>query len=506
MKKLVIILSLLLSGLSLSAQKDTIFQRTYGGIQNDVCNQIKSTYDGGYIMIGTTNSCGAGANDFYAVKIDSLGNPQWTHTYGGPLNDEGYAVAPTFDHGYAFLGWSDNNISNGYDVELVRTDAAGNVLWQKYYGGSDWDFGYGIQQTADSGFVLVGQTYSYGAGNGDVYVIRTDKNGDTIWTRVIGGTGYDIANSVCITRDSLYAIAGATTSFGKGDTNLYFLVLDDKGNIVKDTTYGCTNNHVAYSIEPYVNKGYVVTGYTDSIIPGKPDIYLLFFDSNAVPFYQHIDSWPKGYDIGHDAAECVDGDMICAASSNTDGNGTSALLAMRAAYGGWWLSSEFEGGTLDQQGNSCAVGLNNNVVFAGATDSPGYTFGDWDFYFIRYKDDADIIPDDTAHVYHMFNQFLDTCKLTGIDEQQADEPMVKVFPNPVTSIATVIVQGGVDNKYWFNLYDVTGKRVIDNIEFKSSGHNQATVHFSKGTLQPGEYLYKVIDRNEKTATGKIIVQ
>ncbi len=109
------------------------------------------------------------------------------------------------------------------DAYLIKTDSLGKLQWQRTYGGTDWDFGYSLKQTADEGFLVGGQTYSYGSGNGDAWLIRTNKNGDTLWTHTYGGSGYDVANAVLNEGDSLYLIAGATTSFGKGYTSMLFI-------------------------------------------------------------------------------------------------------------------------------------------------------------------------------------------------------------------------------------------------------------------------------------------
>src|SRR5579863_6156484 len=110
---------------------DTAYIYTYGGIQDDVCNQIKPTDDGGYIMIGTSNSFGCGNTDFYVVKIDSLGNHKWSKTFGGDENEEGFSVTQTFEHGYVFMGFTDSYGAGGYDVYLVKTDSMGNFQWQR---------------------------------------------------------------------------------------------------------------------------------------------------------------------------------------------------------------------------------------------------------------------------------------------------------------------------------------------------------------------------------------
>jgi len=138
----------------------------------------------------------------------------WTRTYGGSSYDWGQSVQQTSDGGFVVAGYTSSFGAGGYDAYLIRTDANGDTLWTRTYGGSGHDYGYSVQQTADSGFVVAGYTYSFGAGSRDVYLIRTDATGDTLWTRTYGGEDEDIGRSVQQTSDGGFVVAGYTYSFG----------------------------------------------------------------------------------------------------------------------------------------------------------------------------------------------------------------------------------------------------------------------------------------------------
>ena len=509
-KKVLIVLCFLVPGLRLMAQ-NTAYYYSYGGIQNDVCYQVRATYDSGYIMIGTTNSWGAGANDFYAIKVDSAGKKQWSKTYGGPLDEEGYSVVQTFDSGYAFVGWTDSYGAGGYDAWLVKTDKLGNVQWQKAYGGSNWDFGYSVKQTTDSGFILCGLTYSYGAGNGDVYIVKTDKNGDTLWTRAVGGAGYDIGNSVCISNDSIYFVVGQTTSFGIADSSMYFIKINNKGTVEKDTTFGWKGDYAAYGINNTKKLAdyFLVVGYTDSN-GGVPYPDHMIIDTNLRFKWEMTLPYPHGY--SRDINECKDGSLICAATSDFGGYGGYDMVTLNLNYIPtspfylWWQNGPFEGGVQDEQGNSCDLNYGNgNCVFAGATDSYVYSAGLDDFFLVRYKGCSSIQPDGTMN--HVYTQYKDSLPITvGINEPAAEVLMAKVFPDPVTDIGTIVLQDADVKKACFNLYNTLGQCVISNLAMKSAGHGQMMAHFTKAGLQPGIYFYSVNTDGNKEATGKIIVQ
>ena len=160
------------------------WERTYGGSSGDTGYCVRQTSDGGYIIVGYTQSFGVGEKDVYLIKIDSLGNTTWTRTYGGIYDDYCFSVAQTFDGGYIIAGWTKSfgiGIPDFANVYLLRLHSEGDTIWTRTYGGSLHDFANSVAQTSDSGFVVAGGTISFGWQS--LYVIRLNSDGDTIWTR-----------------------------------------------------------------------------------------------------------------------------------------------------------------------------------------------------------------------------------------------------------------------------------------------------------------------------------
>lgn len=489
-----------------SAQNDTAYIYSYGGIWSDNFSAIQPSADGGYIMIGTSNSFGCGNTDMYVVKTDSLCRHVWSRTYGGYVNEEGYSVATTYDHGFAFLGFTDSYGNGGYDVFLVRTDSVGNIKWEKTYGGSDWDFGYSIKETpADSGFIICGTTYSYGKGNGDVYVIKTNKFGDTLWTKAIGGSGYDAGNSVCLVNDSLYAIAGETSSFGKGDTDVYVMLLNEKGDVKRDTTYGSLNNDVGYSINPTNDGGLVIFGSSDSIQSGKPDELFIKTNSNGVIQWMNI-FHSAGVGIGYYALQAPDSSYLAVSTTNSYGNGGFSMRIWQFNSSGVPLSGPSYGGVGDEYGTSIAIGKNGNVVFVGSTNSTGYTVGLSDAYAVRLKKDS--VFNVTNYYSFPYTMYKDTCTcILGIKQNTAISPAVKVFPNPMNSNATILIQSEIGDAYSFSLYNSLGVTIISKMELYSNGHGQYCGHINRGYLIDGVYPYNIYNRTAQLVySSKIIIK
>ena len=214
-------------------EKQTItFSKTYGGSDWDGGVSIQQTTDGGYIISGFTNSYGNGGQDAWLVKTDSVGGTLWTQTFGGSSTDASMSVQQTTDGGYVIVGYTDS-FGNGYqDFYLTKTDSQGNEEWNKTIGGTEPEMGYSIQQTTDGGYIITGEKWSGEIDGYDFWLIKTDSQGDEEWNKTYGGSDWDNGRSVQQTTDGGYIIAGQTGSFGNGGTDVWLIKTDSEGNTV----------------------------------------------------------------------------------------------------------------------------------------------------------------------------------------------------------------------------------------------------------------------------------
>ena len=260
---------------------DTLWTRSYGGAEYDDAFCIQQTSDAGYVVVGYTKSFGAGDRDVYVIKTDSLGDTLWTRTYGGGSLDEGCYVQQTPDLGYVVTG-SAAGVGGWTDVYLIRIDSLGNTVWTRSYGGADPDRGYSVQQTSDQGYVVVGATYSFGPGWDDVYLVKTSSAGDTVWTATYGGGADDeVGNSVQQTEDEGYIVVGHTRSFGAGGMDIYLVKTDSLGNTIWEKTYGGLYYDGGESVRQTPDSGYAVAGWTESFSVGSFDAYLVKTDATG---------------------------------------------------------------------------------------------------------------------------------------------------------------------------------------------------------------------------------
>ena len=213
---LALVICVAISVIPASANAQITFERTYGGGFSDVAHSVVQTLDGGYAIAGFTWSSGAGVSDVYLIRTDSLGSVLWDSTYGGISYDIGNSVQQTSDGGYVITGNTRSSGAGLNDVYLIKTDSLGNTLWSTTYGGDSSDVGRSVAQTLDGGYIIAGETWSFDPGTSDVYVIKTDSLGNVLWDTTYGGSFNDFGYSVQQTSDSGYIIAGQTFSFGAG--------------------------------------------------------------------------------------------------------------------------------------------------------------------------------------------------------------------------------------------------------------------------------------------------
>jgi hypothetical protein len=241
------------------ANGDVQWAKTYGGIGYDEAYSVQQTSDGGYIVAGATYSFGAGGSDIFLIKTYANGNVQWAKTYGGTDNDWAFSVQQTSGGGYIVAGWTRSFGAGDNDVLLVKTDAFGNIQWAKTYGGTGDDRAFSVQQTSGGGYIVAGNTYSFGVGDNDVFLIKTNASGNLQWAKTYGEVGYDEAYSVQQTSDGGYIVAGATYSFGAGN---FLIKTDANGNLQWAKTYGGTGGESANSVRQTSDGGYIVAGGT----------------------------------------------------------------------------------------------------------------------------------------------------------------------------------------------------------------------------------------------------
>lgn len=262
-------------GFMANAQPPKKFYCRYGGNGYDVGYDVKQTLDNGYIITGSTSSFGQGNTDLYVLKLDSMGQKKFEKSFGGYNNEIGKSVVQLSDSSYVMAGYTSSTGVGGYDVFLVKADKNGSLLWQKTIGGSDWDFAYSMDTTSDGGFIIAGTTYSFGHGNADGYIIKTDGNGNVIWTKTYGGNKDDEFKSVIQTADGNYALAGYTKSYNDTLGDAWVFKINLNGDSIWSKYFGGNNEDFLNQIVEINTGDYITAGATASFGMGLLDGYAL---------------------------------------------------------------------------------------------------------------------------------------------------------------------------------------------------------------------------------------
>ena len=256
-----------------------IWAKNLGGGESDEFRDVCITPDGRILAVGQNASFGAGAKDYPVVKFTSDGNIEWAKAYGNIWEEFGGTIVLLDDGNYGFSGATD--ISGYYDVRplLFKTDSLGNLMWSKIYQGYLEDWGRYAIKTQSGGFLLLGDTKSYGLGGSmDIYLINTDSDGNVVWAKAYGGTEDESARSAVQDNEGNYVIAGYTYSFGLGGSDAFLMKITPNGDLLWFYTYGGFSNDYAFRLAPTPDSGYVMTGGNSSNSLGNEDILLVKVD------------------------------------------------------------------------------------------------------------------------------------------------------------------------------------------------------------------------------------
>lgn len=283
-----------------------IWSKTFGGSNLDWASSVEKTSDGGYVFAGGTESYGNGQKDIFFVKTDSVGNEIWAKTFGGINDDQCNCLKPTTDGGYILVGETKSFGSGENDVYLIKTDSDGNQVWSKTFGGISYDWGSLVQQTTDEGYIITGTTDSFGSGY-QVLLIKTDSNGNEIWSKTFGNMYFDSGSSVQQTTDGGYIITGST---GLSETNdeVYLVKTDSNGNLAWSKKFGGNSFDYGNSVKQTVEGGYIISGIYGSVNKSPfYDVYLIKTSSNGSV------EWSKTFGGS--------GDEVCGSVEQTSGGG-----------------------------------------------------------------------------------------------------------------------------------------------------------------------------------------
>ena len=368
------------------------FQKTFGGSSFDVFSNAALTSDSGYILTGFTESSGAGSHDLYLVRTNAAGDTLWSGAYGGEQSDEGYAVVETFDGGFVAAGYTESFHALTSDVYVLKTNSNGDVLWSRRFDSSADDLAFSIQQTSDSGFILTGRTTSLSVSDNDIFLIRLNSSGDTLWTKLfVRMTHNDAGYSVIESYDGGFVITGYV-QYGFSNTDLVLIKTDNTGHIIWSNSYGGFNLEYGWQIQQTPDSSYVVAGSSSSNV-GNYDFTFLKTDSLGVPqiinVYEGSDD-----DQAKSLVQLSDGGFLLAGSSNSFIPLNTDAYIIRTDQFGNPIWSRTYGGINTESGIALLPSTGNGFMLSGNTTTFGG--GLYDCYMIRIDSSGNSGCNDTS--------------------------------------------------------------------------------------------------------------
>jgi hypothetical protein len=353
--------------------------KTYGSTGSEMALSVTQTSDGGYALAGVTISYGVGG-DFWLVKTDASGNLEWSENYGGENLDMAYSVIQTSDGGYAIAGLTESYGAGEYDCWLVKTDASGNLEWSGTYGGTSWDGAHSVIQTSDGGYILAGYTYSLGAGSADFWLVKVDSSGNEEWSKTYGSENLDKAHSAVQTSDGGYALAGFTYSFDAGGYDFWLVKTDSLGNEEWNKTFGGENREEASSVIQTSDGGYALAGYTTSYGVGGRDFWLVKTDSSGnLEWSENYggENWEWAYSV----IQTSDGGYALTGYTQSYGAGGLDFWIVMTDSSGNMTWGENYGGENSEIAYSIIQTSDGSYALAGFTGS--YGVGGNDFMLVK---------------------------------------------------------------------------------------------------------------------------
>ena len=414
---------------------DTYFQgeiawiKNFGGSGDDTAQSVIETNDGGYAVLGYTNSIDGDllgkaldVNDYWLLKLDSDGNLQWSKTYGGSKDDRGQAVIQTADGGYAVTGYAmsddgDGSNNNGFhDNWILKLDAQGNLEWEKSFGFSGHDHSYDLVQTADGGFFFVGflditaaladGTYSKGNsltrhGVGEFWGTKIDASGNLEWRAYFGGTNNDRAHAVVQADDGGFVLAGFSESedfdisSSRGSYDFWVVKITGTGELVWERSFGGTGIEIAYDIAKTETNSYLITGHTFSADQdissnnGEADSWLIHVNDQGDLLWERTYGGNL-FDAAQSVTTTAEDQILIAGNAKSDGlgeipnsGGNDIWLAITDLQGQLIWQKTFGGSTLDF-GFDALQDRNQSLILVGSSDSS-------DFQELENKGGTDLI-------------------------------------------------------------------------------------------------------------------
>ena len=419
---------------------------------------------------------GAGNTDMYLLKLDSMGQIKFQSTFGNANNDIGKSVIQLIDSSYVIVGYTNSIGFGGYDIFLVKADKYGALVWQKTIGGTDWDFANSLQQTSDGGFIIAGSTYSYGYGNADGYVVKTDAIGNVVWSKTFGGSNDDEFKSVIQTMDGGYALCGYTKSYGDINGDAWVFKLLTNGDSAWSKNYGGVKEDYGNQIIEHPNSDLYIAGGTLSFGVSALNGYVLKLNNIGNFNLQMLDNTSSSFaSFNSIALSKRSQNIITVIATETFFGYSNQFKIMEVNLNLNYINATDYGSTSDDEMYNLISTKDKGYACIGYTN--GYGAISSDVYF--FKSDSNLVG---------------SINTTSINEKELNYLNFEIFPNP-TSDKISIYSNIEINQNKIKLFDIMGNEmnITDSFHKLSNGN----IEIDCRDLNNGVYFINYYNSNKK---------
>ncbi len=501
--------------MKIDSDGNQIWVNNFGGYNPDEPRGLSITEDGGVIVSGYVASFGFGAKDIQLIKLDSNGSTEWARTFGTIYQDHNSHNIIGSDGNYIFSGMTDFTGYLNWNPTLIKTDPLGNIIWAKRFPGSVEDWARSLTELSTGGYVIVGNSKTYGAGQNDIYIIKTDTSGNVLWAKAIGGYQEDVGYAVTETSDSNIAVAGYTNSFGFGGYDAFLLKIGLDGNLQWFHNFGGLSDEYAFDMKKANDDGFILTGrrYSDSF--GASDVYLIKTDAqgntpcgffNASPIVTDVTLNAVNVNFGIASGIPYSNPSYTMTNQHTEKNVLCRVIPVELGSFNskvnddnnvvltWETITETNNFGFEIQRENNAIGFTKGM--GTTTEKHSYSF--IDKYVVPGKYEYKVIQidfDGTRKDLFMTMVDVNSAPVSFLLSQNYPNPF-----NPSTKISYSIPRTGYVSLKVFNSLGIEVRTLLS--EEKTPG--VYTVEFNAGNLPSGIYFY-TIRADNFVSTKKMIL-
>lgn len=460
------------------SQAQIMFERHYGGSGDEAGINALQSSDGGYFVTGSTDSYGLGGFDIYVIRINEYGDPLWSKTYGGAGDDLAISLIQTFDGNYVISGYTDSYGTGNSDVYCLKMDQNGDTIWTKTYGSTGSDQCNSAIECSDGGLFFVGYTPNLLSGYWDVFCIKTDLQGDTVWTRTFNKKNANSGFSAVQTTDGGYLIAATTSTYSVSNSKDVFVIkLNEFGDSLWTKTIDKGLDDWGSCVVELGNGDLVVSGRTNSMGYGGYDTFIARYNSSG------DEIWFKNYggtadDSGGKIIVTNDSSIVFSGTTYSFGHGAGDLYLIKTNLNGDTLWTKTYGGGNDDMGGGSIYQTNDNgFITGGITNSFGNGV---EMYLVKTRADGFAILKDDGNTLNT----------------------IRVFPNPCNGICNLSLQNSTSTSICIQIFDLDGKMVYRKNNLLL---NSLEERIDLTTLQSGMYFLN-LSGNDIHESTKLLFQ